>query len=143
MVSPTYTSWRNMVSRCTRPNATGFKHYQSRGITLCERWLVFENFLADMGERPENTTLDRKDNNGNYEPGNCRWATKREQGNNRITNHAIEYRGHTFTLIELARKTGVDKEVLRARLIRSNRWTVEDAVNTPVLPHTERRKSRS
>jgi len=141
--SPTYVSWKSMLARCLNPSSPAFVHYQKRGITVCERWRVFDAFLADMGTRPDGTSLDRIDNNGHYEPGNCRWATKREQGNNRTTNQVVEYRGQRYTIAELARATGVSKDVLRARLVRSKRWTVEDAVHSPALPATERRKPRA
>lgn len=81
--SPTYATWRNMKQRVTNPLNTNYRYYGGRGITLDPRWYVFENFLADMGERPEGMTLDRIDHDGNYEPSNCRWATSSEQRLNR------------------------------------------------------------
>lgn len=81
--TPTYRSWQGMIQRCTNPKVPKWKHYGGRGITVCERWRDFTNFLADMGERPDGRTLDRTDPDGNYEPGNCRWATAVEQRHNR------------------------------------------------------------
>jgi hypothetical protein len=81
--TPTYLSWRAMRMRCENPKHDNYPMYGGRGIKICERWLVFENFLADMGERPEGTTLDRINPNGHYEPSNCRWADKTEQSRNR------------------------------------------------------------
>lgn len=82
--SPTYTSWRAMWSRVTNRNHVGFKRYGGRGITICARWKEFPNFLADMGPKPEpKLQIDRINNEGNYEPGNCRWATVKQQANNK------------------------------------------------------------
>ena len=79
----TYYTWTGMIARCTQPHHGHYKYYGARGIKVCDRWLnSFENFLADMGERPAGRTIDRKNNDGNYEPSNCRWATPKEQVRN-------------------------------------------------------------
>jgi hypothetical protein len=99
-----------MRSRCRNPKDTSYKDYGGRGITVCKRWQGpqgFQNFLADLGERPRNKTLDRKDVNGNYEPGNCRWATSKEQGNN--TRTCTKYKAeHATPEQDVAAITGVD-----------------------------------
>jgi hypothetical protein len=97
-----------MKARCQNPRAANYCSYGGRGIKVCERWQQFENFLADMGERPEGQTLDRHPNNdGHYEPGNCRWATKQQQAANRRNTVTIEYRGRTQTLWAWCKELGV------------------------------------
>lgn len=134
VTTPTYNSWHNMIARCTQPSNPAFQHYKRRGVRVCDRWRIFENFLEDMGERPKGTTLDRfPDNDGHYEPGNVRWATKREQANNRVTNVRFTYRGEELTFADLVRRTGLNKELLRHRLLRAG-WPLEKALNTPPCP---------
>jgi hypothetical protein len=82
----TYSIWRGILKRCNSPRCKAYKYYGARGIAVCERWMKFENFLADMGEHPDGLSIDRVNNDGNYEPLNCRWATAKEQASNRRAN---------------------------------------------------------
>lgn len=125
----TYLTWDNMLQRCRNPRNTWYKNYGGRGIKVCERWSKFENFLADMGERPPGRTIDRKDNDGDYEPDNCRWATKKEQSNNHRRNRYLTcYDGPkgTKTLTEWAAISGRHYTTILHALKRG--WTHKEAV---------------
>ena len=117
-ITKEYRTWCAMKDRCSNPQTPCYKNYGSRGITVCDRWMKFENFLEDMGERPAGTTLDRINNNGNYEPGNCRWATMKEQNRNRGNNRLITVNGETRCISEWAEKCGVSDTLIGARLRR-------------------------
>lgn len=91
-ISPTYVSWQGMNSRCNTSSNPAYPFYAERGITICERWKKFENFLDDMGERPIGLTLERKDNSKGYYPDNCKWATYKEQANNRSSRITFTWR---------------------------------------------------
>ncbi len=117
--TPTHRSWIAMRRRCNEPNSTQYKWYGARGITVCKRWEKFENFLADMGERPTGTTLDRINNDKNYSPANCRWAMQSEQVAKQGKTLRIEYQGETKTLREWARQMNVRVETLYGRYKRT------------------------
>lgn len=127
----TYTAWRSMVHRCSNPRNKQFKNYGGRGIQVCERWRDnFENFLADMGEAPTGMTLDRENNNGNYEPSNCRWATGSEQHRNTRRNVWLKHGGRRMVVADWAHEIGIHPKTLRGRLERG--WPVEKALSEPV-----------
>jgi hypothetical protein len=129
--SPEYKARHNIISRCHNPNTPRFADYGGRGITVCERWREsFENFLADMGLRPSpRHSIDRIDNGGNYEPGNCRWATRWEQMTNRRNNRLLTCHGKTQCLSAWAREVGISVNSLRGRLDAG--WPLERALFIP------------
>lgn len=126
--TPTYQAWRNMRQRCLNPNHPHWASYGGRGIAVCDRWSSFERFLADMGARPEGLTLDRIDNDGNYEPGNCRWATKAAQQQNtrrtKLTPESVAWirSGTGFTRRQMAARLGVSSTTV-TRVIAGAQWT--------------------
>ena len=131
--SPEYAVWCGIKSRCSNPRASAYESYGARGIKVCEPWkLSFEIFIQDMGRRPcRGYSVERRDNNGNYEPSNCYWATKEQQSRNKRNNHFLAFNGETLTVSEWSRKIGVPV----VRLIRRIKagWSVERALTTPLL----------
>lgn len=119
-----------MRSRCHGLRHGAYKHYGARGITVCERWKDFRNFLADMGECPAGKSIDRIDVNGNYEPQNCRWATSQEQNNNKRNSRLLEFNGRIQTLTQWANELGVPRDRIDSRLDRG--WAVSKALLAPL-----------
>lgn len=116
---PEFAAWRGMVSRCERMNDKDYDRYGGRGIRVCDRWLGtagFWHFLDDMGRRPDGMTIERKDVDGNYEPGNCRWATWVEQNNNTRRSRVVPVLGMKRTAAEWARLVGLPRQTIITRL---------------------------
>ncbi|WP_042297110.1 hypothetical protein [Paraburkholderia bannensis] len=126
----TFRIWVGMRRRCADPRIKCFRNYGGRGVRVCERWASFENFLADMGEAPAHMSIDRIDVNGNYEPGNCRWATPAIQSRNKRDNFVIAFGGTTQCLTDWAADIGVSVQTLHSRL--RDGWSVEQALSLPV-----------
>jgi len=133
--NPEYQVWKNMRRRCYSPTASGYANYGARGIAVCNRWLGkqgFANFLLDMGPIPSpKYTIDRIDNDGNYEPQNCRWATRLEQGRNKRRNRLVSHEGKTLAISEWSEITGVNRRTIAARLDKG--WTASEALTLPVM----------
>jgi len=131
--TPTYRSWQKMLGRCTDTSNNRYERYGGRGIMVHGPWLKFENFLADMGERPSRLhSIDRIDPNGNYEPSNCRWILNAHQSKTRATNHYVTHAGETMTLADWGRRIGIKGHSICRRL--RNGWSVEDALTLPAAP---------
>lgn len=128
-----YRSWRGMKGRCLNKNHDRYSYYGGRGITVCDRWLSFENFLADMGEPPLGKTLDRIDNEGAYEKTNCRWASRKEQNRNTRVSVMITYAGQTKAVREWAEEMGVKGDTLLARIKYG--WSHKRTIETPIRPY--------
>lgn len=130
--TPEYQTWEGVLQRCRNTKHHKYSSYGGRGITVCDSWLKFENFYADMGERPsERHSLDRRDNNGPYCKDNCRWATRKEQQNNRRVNRLLTHNGETRTLSQWAEITGVAYDTLMHRTLHG--WSDEATITTPVI----------
>jgi hypothetical protein len=139
----TYRCWSAMKNRCQNPRTDHYEYWGGAGVRVCERWKKFENFFADMGERPSlSHSLDRfPDKNGDYEPGNVRWATDAEQMNNRRDNIFVEAFGRRMTTIDWSRETGVRAGTIKRRLARG--WDPDRAVSAPPGPSRWNRHRQS
>lgn len=135
--SPTWMSWRAMKERCHTPGAADYSRYGGRGIQVCERWRYsFENFLADMGERPEAHTLERKNVNEDYCLENCRWATNGEQATNKRTNVYLTLHGKTQHIRAWAKELGIDHSTIAWR--KKHGYSDEEALTAPIMPRGQR-----
>ena len=127
--TPTYKSWKSMMDRCYLKTHESFPSYGGVGVRVVRRWHTFAGFFADMGIRPKGKTLDRIRNDAGYGPRNCRWATRREQANNRRCNVILTYKGKSGTIAQWARGVGLNPDTLGQRIKRG--WSVERALTTP------------
>lgn len=130
---PLYQTWVSMRARCRDPGHPNFARYGGRGVVVCARWLSFEAFLSDVGPRPSPLhSIDRIDNDGNYEPGNVRWATAAEQNRNKRSTRLVTVNGRTMAASDWALAAGIDLRTLLSRLHRG--WSPERAVFAPLVP---------
>lgn len=132
---PNYNSWFNMVARCTRPHHPAFKWYGGRGIKVCKRWLDFEAFCEDMGDRPQGLTLDRINGNRGYFKSNCRWVTQYQQTRNTSQNVFITYLGRTLIMNDWADELGIARGAFRKR--RYDGWSIKRMIETPPAPNSK------
>lgn len=128
-VSKTYKIWNSILQRCNNLNNFAYKYYGGRGIKVCKRWFKFENFLKDIGEISDGLTLDRINNNGNYEPNNWRFSTMREQSRNKRNNYLLKYDGNERCLAEWEEITGISQRVIKARIVLG--WPIKKALTIP------------
>ena len=134
-VTSTYSIWASMLDRCRNVKNKAYKNYGGRGITICKEWEQFENFLKDMGERPEGLSIERRNNNKGYSKENCIWATSLEQTRNKRGNVYIEFEGKRQVLTDWAKELGIHQSSLRHRL---KHWDFEKAMTTPHIPLNKR-----
>ncbi len=126
--STAYRVWGGMKARCLNAKHAFYSSYGGRGITICSRWInSFETFYADMGPRPNGTTLDRIDNDGPYSPENCRWSATEEQQNNKRTKRMLKFGEEILTIAQWSRRVGISRGAIRNRIERG--WTIEKALN--------------
>lgn len=134
MLTTEYMIWSGLRQRVLNADSRSYPRYGGRGIGICKEWDSFETFLADMGPRPSLLhSLDRKDNNGDYEPGNCKWSTKAEQANNRRDNRHIEFGGKKQNISQWAKELGISKYRIYQRL--NNGYSPEQCLSVTCLPN--------
>lgn len=133
-----YQSWRKMRDRCNDPNHKAYLNYGGRGITVCDRWKVFRDFMLDMGRKPHpRYTIEREDVNGNYEPANCKWIARADQGRNKRNSVFVTYNGKRILLIDLVEDLGLSRSTVYGRL--KGGWTLAQAIALPLAITKPRR----
>lgn len=153
MKHPLYYVWQSMLNRCRNSKSPSFHRYGGRGIAVCDRWKgSFDAFVADMGERPAGYTIERKNNDGNYEPSNCKWATRKEQQMNRGNAVFVEIQGSKFRAVELSEFTGMKPDTIIERakqgltfaeVIAPGRRVFVDGLKLGGLANGERNKAKT
>ena len=140
--TPTYQCWSHMIQRCTNPKSRDYPRYGGRGITVCERWLTFANFLADMGPVPfPGAQIERGENSLGYFKDNCRWATAKEQARNRRSSRVLTHAGRSQTAAAWAEETGIPQTTISMRIDHYG-WEVSRALTTPVDPAKRKKSAR-
>lgn len=143
--TPEFQAWQHIKERCYNKENRMYKNYGGRGIKMCDRWIGDNgayNFFIDLGKRPSSThSIDRINVDGDYEPNNCRWATKHEQMRNRTNNVVIEYNNEKMILTDWAKRLKISRGCLISRL--KDGWSIEEAFNTPTIKHGFTRKSKT
>lgn len=137
-----YIAWQNMLRRCDNQSHPGYHNYGGRGIIVCQEWHRFSQFLIDMGEPSPGMTIERINNDGNYKPSNCRWATRKEQSVNRRTARLITFKGETKNMQDWATELGVTPSFLHYRIVTAG-WSVEAAFTKPKVVGNSRRSHGS
>ncbi len=127
--TPIWHTWKSMLRRCEEVGHKDYPNYGGRGISVCERWHTFENFYADMGDKPDGMSIERTHNEEGYSPDNCVWATKQEQNRNTRSTHFVVVGGRKTSLAEAVEQSGLPYHTVKSRIYRG--WSIEDALTTP------------
>lgn len=136
----TRRSWSHMLDRCYNPKDISYPNYGRRGISVCDEWHSFNQFLADMGERPPGTSINRIDNDGNYEPGNCNWATHTEQALNSSKTRQVTICGEQFSMRGACDKLGLSRHIVQKYIKKHNVTTIEAILD--IIDREDRNRNR-